>query len=264
MGHTFSGGIHLPFDVILLIISKLASDEDIGSLRACSLTCKAILPLARNHIFATIEVDNVDGCEPGERPPANRLKRLLESDPSIADYVRSFKYVEFLNRDHDRPRWPVLRNATSLEFGFSYYDDYYGSNRQAWKNIAGSLRTSFCNSVSSNSINELSLCNISFPVSLFHEMPHLTSLEISNLTFVDVADRGRLQKAKLTRLLICKIRTQARDLRSLLGGTFDLSQLQELTMEFLVFEPSYDLEDVVGDFISASEQLQTLSFQGES
>ena len=82
-------------------------------------------------------------------------------------------------------------------------------------------------------------------------MPHLTSLEISNLTFVDVADRGHLQKAKLTRLLICKIRTQARDLKSLqvLGGTFDLSQLQELFMEFLVFEPSRDLEDVLEDFI---------------
>ena len=94
-------------------------------------------------------------------------------------------------------------------------------------------------------------------------MPHLTSLEISNLTFVDVANRRRLQKAKLTRLLIYKIRTQARDLKPL-GGTFDLSWLQELSMEFFVFEPTRDLEDVVGDFILPSEQLQTLSFQGES
>jgi hypothetical protein len=261
MAHIFSGRIHLPIDIIHLIISELASDGDIGSLGAFSLTCKAILSLARKHIFATIELDNLDECEPGERPSSNRFERLLKSDPSIADYVRRFKYVEFLNSDHDRPRWPALRNVTSLKFGFDYHAGYLSPDQG---HIAAPLKTSLRHFISSNCIKELSLYNISFPVSLFHEMPHLTSLEISNLTFVDVADRGCLQKAKLTRLLICKIRTQARDLRSLLGGTFDLSQLQELSMEFLVFEPSHDLEDVLEDFISASEQLRTLSYQGKS
>jgi len=93
MAHIFSGGIHLPFEVIYLIISELGSDEDIGSLRACSLTCKAILPLARKHIFAKVEIDNTKEQEDYERPLASRLKWLLESDPSIADYVRSFKYI---------------------------------------------------------------------------------------------------------------------------------------------------------------------------
>ena len=108
MAHIFSGGIHLPLDVIHLIISDLARNEDIGSLRACALTCKAILPLARKRIFATIELDNLDECEPGERPPSNRFERLLASDPSIGDFVRSLKYVEFLDSDYDRPRWPAL------------------------------------------------------------------------------------------------------------------------------------------------------------
>jgi hypothetical protein len=35
-------------------------------------------------------------------------------------------------------------------------------------------------------------------------------------------------------------------------------------MEFLVLEPSRDLEDVLEDFILASEQLRTLSYQGKS
>jgi hypothetical protein len=269
MAHIFSGDIHLPFDVIHLIISELASDEDIGSLRACSLTCKAILPLARKHIFAKVEVDNVDGYEPGEKPPANRFKWLLESDPSIADYVRSFKYVEFLQSDHDRPRWPVLRNATALGFGFEYHGDHipdglresYG--RQVWENIAASLRTSFCDFVSSNSINELTLSNVSdFPMSFFHQIPHLTSFEIDNVTFVDAEIRASPQKAKLIRLSIFD--TCAGDLKLLLGGIFDLTHLQELSMEFLLFENSYDLEHVVGGFISTSEQLRTLRFRGES
>jgi len=117
------------------------------------------------------------------------------------------------------------------------------------------LKASFCNFVSSNSFKELSLRNMSFPVSLFHEMPHLTSLEFSNLTFVDVADRRRLPKATLTRLLfICNSQSRARDLGTLLDGTFDLSQLQELSMK-LDYDPSYEFEDVVEGFISASEQL---------
>lgn len=264
MGHVFSSGIHLPFDIIYLIISELASDEDIGSLKACSLTCKAILPLARKHIFAVVEVDNVDGCKPGEEPPANGFKWLLESDPSIADYVRTFKYVEILNSNHDRPRWPVLRNATVLEFGFRYHDgdtpENYG--RQVWENIASSLRTSFCDFVSSNSINELSLCNVSFPVSFFHQLPNLTNFEIDNVSFVDNADRGSFRKAKLMRLVI--LDTCAGDLRLLLGGIVDLTQLQELYMESFVSEPFYYSDDVIEDLISASEQLQTFSFQGES
>jgi hypothetical protein len=198
MAHISSGDIHLPFDVIHLIISELASDEDIASLRACALTCKAILPLARQHIFAKVEIDNTKEQEDCEKPLANRFTWLLESDPSIADYVRSFKYIEVFYQDH--LRWPVLRNATSLEFGFGSYSGP-GLHQQPYPSIPESLRASFCNFVSSNSFKELSLCNMSFPVSLFQEMPHLTSLEISNLTFVDVADRGRLQKAKLTRLL---------------------------------------------------------------
>jgi len=263
MAQISSGDTHLPFDVIPLIISELGSDEDMASLRACSLICKAMLPLARKHIFATgkVEIDNTKEPEDCEKPLASRFMWLLESDPSIADYVRSFKYIEVFGHDH--LRWPVLRNATSLEFGFGSYSGL-GLYKQPWRDIPESLKASFCNFVSSNSFKELSLRNMSFPVSLFHEMPHLTSLEFSNLTFVDVADRRRLPKATLTRLLfICNSQSRARDLGTLLDGTFDLSQLQELSMK-LDYDPSYEFEDVVEGFISASEQLRTLSFEGES
>lgn len=262
MAHIFSGGIQLPLDVIHLIMSELSSDEDISSLKACSLTCKAILPLARKYIFATVKVDNAEGWELGEKPPADRFKWLLESDPSIADYIRRFKYVELMNSNHDRPRWPDLRNATSLEFGYSYYKDYDGPSQQTWTNIPVSLRISVCTLVSSTSIKELSFYNISFPaVSLFHQIPHITSLELDNVSFAEATDLRGLQKAKLTRLLICN--TLTRDSRSLLGGAFDLTQLQELSIEFLDFEHPENWT-VVGNFISASEQLQSLSFQGES
>ena len=261
MAQISSGDIHLPFDVVPLIISELGSDEDMASLRACSLICKAMLPLARKHIFAKVEIDNTKEPEDCEKPLASRFTWLLESDPSIADYVRSFKYIEVFGHDHFR--WPVLRNATSLEFGFGSYSGL-GLYKQPWRDIPESLKASFCNFVSSNSFKELSLRNMSFPVSLFHEMPHLTSLEFSNLTFVDVADRRRLPKATLTRLLfICNSQSRARDLGTLLDGTFDLSQLQELSMK-LDYDPSYEFEDVVEGFISASEQLRTLSFEGES
>jgi hypothetical protein len=263
MGHIFSGGIHLPFDVIHLIISELASDKDIGSLKACSLTCTAILPLARKHIFATVEVDNVDGCEPGEKPPADSFKWLLESDPSIADYVRKFKYVEFLNSDHDRPRWPVLRNATVLGFGFDYHEAYIPENmgRQVWENIASSLRASFSDFVSSSSIYQLSLWNITFPLSFFQQIPCLSCLEIHNISLVDAADPGSFQKTKLTHLRI--LDTYIEDLKPLLGATFDLTQLQELYIEYFVFDSFYDV-DVIGGLISASEQLRILGFRGES
>ena len=132
-----SSDIQLPFDVIHLIISELANDADMGSVKACSLTFKTILPVARKHIFAKVEVHNNYGyyyvrCE---KLSLNRFKWLLDSDPSIADYIRSFEYIAEYNFDHDSPPWPVLRNATSFKFSVGLW-------KESWGKLAGSLRTS--------------------------------------------------------------------------------------------------------------------------
>lgn len=101
-----SGDIQLPFDIIHLIISELANDGDMGSvkaLKACSLICKTILPFARNHIFAKVEFYNNDGYINCKKPLPNRFKWLLGSDLSIEDYIRSFEYVELEHNDRDSP-----------------------------------------------------------------------------------------------------------------------------------------------------------------
>jgi hypothetical protein len=255
MTHT-SSDIQLPFDVIHLIISELANDADMGSMKACSLTCKTILPLARKHIFAKVEIHNSYGYVRWKKPPLNRFKWLLDSDPSIADYIRSFEYVEY--NDHYSPPWPVLRNATSLKFDAGLW-------KKGWGKLAGSLRTSFVNFISSNSITELYLfCISDFPISIFLQIPCLVRLEIHYLSFVDTKDPhpGSFQKTKLTRFLINDISVE--DLRVLLGGPatmFDLTQLQELSIGF----PNESLDaDVVDSLISSSGMLRTLNIRGAS
>ena len=250
--------IQLPFDVIHLIISELANDADMGSVKACSLTCKTILPVARKHIFAKVEVHNNYGyyyvrCE---KPSLNRFKWLLDSDPSIADYIRSFEYIAEYNFDHDSPPWPVLRNATSFKFSVGLW-------KESWGKLAGSLRTSFGNFISSNSIAELYLfCISDFPISIFLQIPCLVRLEIHYLSFFDTKDPGSFQKTKITRLLVYDI--SAKDLRVPLGGTanmFDLTQLQDLSIGFS--NESLDT-DVVDNLISSSGKLRTLNIQAVS
>lgn len=175
------------------------------SLRACSLACTAILELAPRCLFFDVDVDNVDGGKPGEKPPANRFKSLMDSDPSIAEYVRKFRYVEFLNSDHDRLRWPVLRNANVLGFGFDYYGNSIPEDfgRQAGGTIGVSLRTSFDAFMSStNCLLQLAIWNISFPLPLLQKMPHLICLEIYNVVFVEAANWGPFPKTKLKHLFI--------------------------------------------------------------
>lgn len=99
-------------------------------------------------------------------------------------------------------------------------------------------------------------------------MPHVISLEIRGLSFmdanVDARDPGSFQKAKLTRFLFDHISIE--DLRILLGrttATFDLTQLQELSIGF---ELCYEFlnTDVVESLILASGKVQTLSLKGKS
>ncbi|KIM42764.1 hypothetical protein M413DRAFT_123359 [Hebeloma cylindrosporum] len=85
----------------------------------------------------------------------------------------NFRYVEFLNSDHDRPRWPVLRNANVLGFRFDYHGKFVAENfgRQAWGTIGVSLRTSFDAFMSStNCLLQLAIWNISSPLPLLQKM----------------------------------------------------------------------------------------------
>ncbi|KAF8149960.1 hypothetical protein B0H34DRAFT_802090 [Crassisporium funariophilum] len=73
-----------PLEVTGIIIDILGDEQDLDTLKACSLTCRAFVPLSRKHIFSTLEIDT-DYDVASRRP----LERLLSiSDPVVFDSIR--------------------------------------------------------------------------------------------------------------------------------------------------------------------------------
>ncbi|KIM42767.1 hypothetical protein M413DRAFT_26764 [Hebeloma cylindrosporum] len=235
MAHDISGDIlELPFEVFELIIFRTRKGCGYGF-------CEGML-IARSH---------------SQRLPS----KWLDSYPWIAGYIRSFEYIHYWGiHDHNCTPWPFLRNTTSIAFGGS---GILIRGQPTHGKLEGSLRTSFCNFLSSNAIKELDLFRISdFPVTLFLQIPYLISLKILELSFVHAKDRASFQKAKLTRLSVYDV--SPGDLKILLGertSPFDLTQLRELSVGS--FDELLDT-DAVERLISTSEKIRTLSLEGES
>jgi len=71
--------VQLPYDVVGEVINHLSNDK--RSLRACSLICKATVPLCRRHIFSEINL----------RQRVGRFADLLKRSPEIANRVRTLR-----------------------------------------------------------------------------------------------------------------------------------------------------------------------------
>ena len=82
----------LPLEIDEIIIAFLAEDDPKHSaVKACSLVCRAFLPLCRKHIFASIVLNYLHPWK--SQPPTTRqLEQLLSRSPEIADYIRKLDY----------------------------------------------------------------------------------------------------------------------------------------------------------------------------
>ncbi|KAF8805819.1 hypothetical protein BYT27DRAFT_7191978 [Phlegmacium glaucopus] len=79
----------LPLEVIGEIIDQVATEDDskLSSTKACALVCHSILPLCRNHIFASMTL--------GARQAGyttKDLNYLLSKSPHLAVYIRNLVY----------------------------------------------------------------------------------------------------------------------------------------------------------------------------
>jgi hypothetical protein len=80
----------IPLEIEQSIIDILAEDdEDLVSVKACSIVCQELLPLCRKHIFASIVLnDHRDNTS----VTTYKLERLLSTKPEFADYIRKLDY----------------------------------------------------------------------------------------------------------------------------------------------------------------------------
>lgn len=105
------------------------------SLKACSLTCQALLPLCRAYIFHSIEFH--DSSNPTGRSGTPRFIKLINTTPEIAQYIRELRYGMRCDEE-----FPLLASAldhiTKLQSLAIYFKGITGD----WRSMDATTRSS--------------------------------------------------------------------------------------------------------------------------
>jgi hypothetical protein len=169
----------IPLEIVEFVIDILHAHDEIDAIKACSQTCKTLLPCCRKHIFFRIDLDpilhtrhispNYDSVD--ARPRRMRLfLDLLDQTPDIAFYVQDLDLYIYLE-DSDRPQTihalNLLSNLTafSLRHDVSVLGDFNSLN---WDDLCPSFISSIHRIISSPKLTQLEFASFTnFPLSTF-------------------------------------------------------------------------------------------------
>ncbi|KJA23638.1 hypothetical protein HYPSUDRAFT_39836 [Hypholoma sublateritium FD-334 SS-4] len=193
----------IPVDILEHIVDILASDDDQGSIKACSLMCHSLLHFCRRHIFKTIIVGTHSS---DDKQPASLIPlfcRLICNAPHIADYVRILtmgihddsarlcsKYPEFAY---------VLGQFNHIQ-SLTISDPMHSGAQQglSWDCIQPLFQKAILHLVQFDTLTSLCLGSIRLPVTMMKLSPSLRRLELDNvqpLTF-EVEDTAATSNSK--------------------------------------------------------------------
>jgi len=166
----------IPLDVYGLILDSLAEDdEELTSMRACSLVSRAFLPLARKHIFASVEVNSPFAT----KPSIDAFVNLIERNPEIGKYVRKLDYG--IAYDYIMP--PILRTLCKLTKLKSLTIWHHSASKLKWMT---QMRPAFLHLMRLPTLSYLKLRSIeNFPAS---DLIHSSSLDHLHIEHIDFAE----------------------------------------------------------------------------
>lgn len=257
----------IPLDIVELIMKELAEDEDMETLKSCSLACRHFRSICQQHIFATIKLDF--SKRPFKNPLAPRFRRLVDRNPSIARYVRSLNYVELFDSKRGAPVLRRFSRVNSFTFGFNNFDPLFPP-QQDWDRMSMSLKTSLCCFIHANNIVELHLFNIqNLPMSLLLHFPALSLLEIYQVNVADsslpVTFPGKEVIPRLSSLTV-RAGTLV-TVWDLLGSGFaesspivDLRQLKELSV---CTQEEPNAMEIINHILKTTENIKIVRLSGK-
>jgi len=169
----------IPLDVYGLILDSLAEDdEELTSMRACSLVSRAFLPLARKHIFASVEINSPFATDPP--PSIDAFVNLIERNPEIAEYVRK---IDYCIASHDHIMSPIPRTLGKLTKLKSLTIWHHSTGKLKWMT---QMRPAFLQLMRLPTLSYLKLRSIeNFPAS---DLIHSSSLEHLQIEHIDFAE----------------------------------------------------------------------------
>ena len=168
----------LPVEVIERVVDCL--EDDTHTLAACSLTCRALLPITRKNIWSSVHIPVLHDSQPKTHRLAGFLA-LLDSNPDLQQYMRSLTW-----------KWASSGGPVPSWSGFKRY--------RLWERLFN-VRTLKFDRIAFFVIDPiLELCRM---------FPHLEHLVLNNVSTVAITmmhiptqDQPAHQTTKLKRLSI--------------------------------------------------------------
>ena len=169
----------IPLEIVEFVIDVLNADDEIDAIKACSQTCKALLPRCRKHIFFRIDLDPrlnsrriSPNCDSDDALPRRMTQflDLLDQTPDIAFYLQDLDLYIYLE-DSDCPRTIHVLNMLSNLTAFSLRHDLSGLgdfNSLNWDDLCPNFISCIHRIISSPKLTQLEFASFTnFPPSTF-------------------------------------------------------------------------------------------------
>ena len=169
----------IPLEIVEFLIDILNTDEEIDAIKACSQTCKALLPRCRKHIFFTIDLNprlhsgHTSQNHHDDDAPPRRMRLfldLLDQTPDIAFYVQDLDLYIYLE-DSNCPRTIHALNMLSNLTSFSLRHDVSGVGNfhsLNWDDLPPNFISCIHRIISSPKLTQLEFASFAnFPLSTF-------------------------------------------------------------------------------------------------
>ena len=265
--------VHL--EIIEQVIDVLNADADIDAVKACSQTCKALLPRCRTHIFFRINLhpalseSDKDDCDETQTDAVSHARRitsflnLLDQTPEIAFYVQEFNLC-IRQEDSNTPRVTCALNLLSNLTSFKI--DHDNLNRSEflldWHGLPPDFMSAIHRIISSSKLTELGFASISnFPLSIFSLCPGIKSLSLWSIRPANSESPPPMMTPISLRMLSCDedgICLIGQSLIESEHAILDLTQLQQLDVDFYEERGNASMKKV----LSTSKSLVEVDLHG--
>ncbi|EDR00153.1 uncharacterized protein LACBIDRAFT_334381 [Laccaria bicolor S238N-H82] len=195
--------VHL--EIMEKVIDVLNADHDVDAMKACSQTCRTLLPRCRTHLFSKIDldpacsripplVDDDDDSDYSQTTFSGSTRRitlfldLLDQTPEIAFYVRDldlFIRQEDANCSRTIHALNMLSNLSS--FSLRHDNVKYGQFALDWDEMSPNFISAVYHVISSPKLTQLKLSSVvNFPLSIFSLCGAIEDLSFGDIMWPEV------------------------------------------------------------------------------
>ena len=262
--------VHL--EIMEKVIDVLNADADIDAVKACSQTCKALLPRCRTHIFSSIDLNPAlseseeDGRGETQINAVSHTRRitlflnLLDQTPWIAFYVQELNLF-IRQEDSNSSRTICALNLFSNLTSFKIDHDNFEFSLD-WQGFSPDFISAIHRIISSPKLTKLGFASINnFPLSLFSLCPGIKSLSLSAIRHANSGSPPPKMTPISLQILSCDesgICLVEGTLMKSKHPILDLTQLQELTAHFYEERGNASMKEV----LSRSESIVNVDLHG--